>query len=70
MCHTIVIGKKEIETPAQFEEHFGFAGIPAEFHYTIHPDACLCQIDIEETFWLHDISFEYSPTHMEYHVTP
>lgn len=60
MCYKVVInrGEKEIETPRQFQEHFGF---PAEkdVHYnTVELDICLCQCDIEQTFKEQNIDFK------------
>lgn len=60
MCNIVVINKyeKEIETPRQFEEHFGF--LPDKhflFNY-IDIDSCLCQCNIEETFKAKEITFK------------
>ena len=60
MCDIVVInrGEKEIETPRQFEEHFGF--LPdKDIHYnSIEMDYCFCQYDIEETFKAKNIPFK------------
>lgn len=60
MCSIIIIkkGLKEIATPRQFKEHFGF--LPDKnIHYdSIEMDCCLCQCDIEKTFNEKNISFE------------
>jgi len=60
MCNIIVInkGEKEIETPLQFLEHFGF--IPElEFGYVkIEWDYCLCQCDLEKSLNQKNISFK------------
>ena len=68
MCHIIVInkGEKEIETPRQFLEHFGFEGIKESYYKDVDIDACLCQIDIEKTFKQHEI--KYKVDCMEYYV--
>ena len=60
MCGIIVIkqGKKEIETPAQFKEHFGFFPIIDDFYNKMMLDCCLCQCDIEKTFKQKGIDFE------------
>ncbi len=61
MCNVVVInrGEKEIETPRQFQAHFGF---PAEkdTHYTeVTLDLCLCQCCLEETFKQNNIPFKF-----------
>ena len=52
MCQKVIInrGEKEIESPRQFEQHFGF--LPdKEIHYdSIDMDCCLCSCDIDATF--------------------
>ncbi len=60
MCNIIVInrGEKEIETPRQFKEHFGFEPIRCEYFQTVEPDACLCQIDIATSLKNGDIPFK------------
>ena len=60
MCNIVVInkGEKEIGTPRQFLEHFGFTA-PLEIGYnTIVPDACLCQIDCETALTNNNIPFK------------
>jgi hypothetical protein len=49
MCGILVInkGEKEITTPRQFLQHFGFTAPIENGYNTIEPDACLCQVDIE-----------------------
>jgi hypothetical protein len=60
MCSTVVInrGEKEIETPRQFQDHFGF--LPdKDINYTaIDMDYCLCQCDIETTLTEKGIPFK------------
>ena len=60
MCNIVVInrGEKEIETPRQFEEHFGFSP-DKDIHYnTIEMDCCLCQCDIDKTFKENNIEYK------------
>jgi len=60
MCNIIVInrGQKEIETPRQFLEHFGFEA-PVDLNYgPVEMDACLCQLDIEKALISHNIEFK------------
>lgn len=68
MCTIIVInrGEKEIETPAQFQEHFGFLPVIDEHYKKFIMDACLCQCDIDETFRLHNI--QYKTDYVNYYV--
>jgi hypothetical protein len=51
MCDRIYVnrGEIEIETPRQFEAHFGFAPTISHFYSSIALDSCLCQIDIEKS---------------------
>lgn len=61
MCNKIIIngGDKEIETIAEFEQHFGF--LPCKEPNDTEDfemDCCLCQADIEGTFKMHKIPFE------------
>ena len=59
MCEIIVInrGEKQIETPRQFEQHFGF--LPKDIlHDSIDMDCCLCQCDIEQEFNENNIPFK------------
>lgn len=60
MCNIVVInrGEKEIETPRQFEEHFGFLPDKDINYNSIEIDYCLCQCDIEETFKAKNIPFK------------
>jgi hypothetical protein len=59
MCNIVVInrGEKELGTPRQFQEHFGF--LPnRDIHYTdIDMESCLCQCDIEASFKERDIPY-------------
>ncbi len=58
MCDIIVIdrGEKEISSPKQFFEHFGFM---PNMDLDSDIDMCLCQIDIEKEFNDHNIPFKY-----------
>lgn len=60
MCYKIVInkGEKEIETPQQFKDHFGFEAQKRGLFESIDMNACLCQIDVEKAFNEHNITFE------------
>lgn len=60
MCNIVVInkGEKEIETPRQFKEHFGFMPDIDSHYDSIEMDCCLCQCDIEQTFELNGIAFK------------
>lgn len=60
MCNRIVINKdeKEIETPAEFYEHFGFNAFKEEHHNTIIMDACLCQVDVDKSLKEHNVEFK------------
>lgn len=69
MCQTVVInrGEKELVTPREFLEHFGFMPILYEESYSeINMDSCLCQVDLDETFKKNDIPFKCDC--MEYFV--
>ena len=59
MCQIIVInkGEKEIATPQEFKEHFGFMPKKNWAHNELMMDACLCQCDIEGTLTENNISF-------------
>lgn len=59
MCQIIVINKgdKEIETPQQFIDHFGFMPKTDWAYNELIMDACLCQCDIEETLIEKNIPF-------------
>lgn len=52
MCRTIFInkGEKDIETPRDFLEHFGFAAPKSKHYNDVDLDSCLCQVDIEKAF--------------------
>lgn len=59
MCDIIVInkGEKEITSPREFKEHFGFdVGEDIEEEWM---DACLCNYFINEKFIEHKIPFEF-----------
>jgi hypothetical protein len=60
MCSIIVInkGEKEIVTPRQFLEHFGFMPELEIGHKKIDLDYCLCQIDIEKALIENYIPFK------------
>jgi hypothetical protein len=60
MCNIVVInrGEKEIGTPAQFLEHFGFLPEKCDPDDILEMDCCLCQCDLEETFLLRNIPFK------------
>ena len=60
MCNIVVInrGEKEIETPRQFLEHFGFEAPKEEYYRTVDMDCCLCQVDVEKAFTEHNIPFK------------
>lgn len=51
MCYIIVInkGEKEITTPRQFTQYFGYEPQYWEETEEIDIDSCLCQVDIEKT---------------------
>jgi hypothetical protein len=68
MCVTIVInrGEKEIESPRQFKEHFGFEPFIEDGYKTIELDACLCQVDVEKSLNAHNIPFKWDC--MDYYV--
>ena len=62
MCRKIIInrGEKEIETPRQFLEHFGFLPqkeIPALPFEESELDLCLCGFDIEGTFTSNQVAY-------------
>jgi hypothetical protein len=62
MCTIVIInrGEKEIETPREFKEHFGFFPNPNQGinHNTLELDYCLCQFDVEEAFKLKNIPYK------------
>lgn len=60
MCGIVVInrGEKEISTPRQFEQHFGFKA-PKEYYYNeIDIDCCLCQVDVYKALNDHNIPYK------------
>ena len=59
MCNRVVInkGEKEIETPRQFLEHFGFMPEKELGHNNIVMDYCLCQCDVEQALIDNHIPF-------------
>jgi hypothetical protein len=59
MCQIVVInkGEKEITTPQEFKDHFGFMPITNWAYNELMMDACLCQCEIEETLLEHKIPF-------------
>lgn len=59
MCNIVVInnGEKEITTPKEFLEHFGFEAILEPYCKEVFMDGCLCHVDLEKTFTEHGISF-------------
>lgn len=60
MCTVLVInkGEKEIETPSQFKEHFGFLPLIDEHYNDLVMDGCLCQCDLEKTLEQKGIKYE------------
>lgn len=60
MCNIVVInkGEKEIETPRQFKDHFGFDAPKDEWYEKVNPDQCLCQVDVEKALTEHGIPFK------------
>ena len=60
MCGILVInrGEKELSTPRQFAEHFGFYPVGFSPKSPEELDACLCQCKIEETLKDHNIEFK------------
>lgn len=68
MCTTIVInrGEKDITSPRQFKQHFGFQPIADEAYNFTEMDGCLCQIDIENSLNSQNIPFKYD--YSDYYV--
>jgi len=68
MCGIIVInrGEIEIETPRQFQNHFGFLPEKEEYFNNIELDCCLCQGDLDATFMVKNI--DYKTDCMDYYV--
>ena len=62
MCNIIVInkGEKEIGTPQQFLEHFGFEAEKEDDYDKVEMNSCLCQVDVEKTFNEKGIEFKRS----------
>ena len=60
MCGIVVInrGEKEIETPRQFKQHFGFEAPKEEYYNDVNVDCCLCQVDVEKALTEHNIPFK------------
>ena len=60
MCYIVVInkGEKEIETPRQFVEHFGFMPDNEIDYPNIQMDDCLCQCDVEKALKQNNIPFK------------
>ncbi|MBP1165065.1 hypothetical protein JOE44_001949 [Chryseobacterium sp. PvR013] len=68
MCNTIVVnnGEVEIETPQEFVDYFHKEPVKAEMHSTLVMDACLCQVDIEES--LSSLKLPYECDGMDYNL--
>jgi len=60
MCNIVVInkGEKEIGTPREFLEHFGFIPEKEFGHNKIELDYCLCQCDFEQALIDNNIPFK------------
>ena len=60
MCNIVVInkGEKEIGTPRQFLEHFGFMPDKDFYNSCIGMDECLCNCDIETELNKNKIPFK------------
>lgn len=60
MCNVVIInkGEKEIETPKQFFEHFGFEAPIEDGYNSIDIDSCLCQVDAEKALLDNNIPFK------------
>ena len=62
MCEIVVInlGEKEIGTPRQFLEHFGYMPeCDPDFEKETDMDFCLCNCDLATTFRVHNIPFKF-----------
>lgn len=59
MCNIIVInkGEKEIGTPREFLEYFGYEAEKEDYHDKIELDCCLCQVDLDATFIKHNVPY-------------
>ena len=60
MCGLVIInrGEKEIESPRQFKQHFGFEAPKQEYYNDVDMDCCLCQVDVEKSLVEHKILFK------------
>lgn len=60
MCYKVIInsGEKEIDTPRQFLEHFGFKAKMHEKYNVVGMDGCLCPVDVGKTLKQHKIPFK------------
>jgi len=60
MCGIIVInrGEKEIGTPKEFKDHFGFEAPKEEYYDTVDMNSCLCQVDVEKALTDNNIKFK------------
>jgi hypothetical protein len=76
MCNIILIngGEKQIQTPIEFLEHFGFMPEIFKEYANIDMNSCLCQVDIETSFIENNIFFKkecgvfYVITEVEYYL--
>lgn len=61
MCHILFInnGEKEIETPKQFREYFGFDALKEKHYNSVEDECCLCQVDLDETFISKNIDYKF-----------
>ena len=61
MCSDIRLKDIDIETVAQFEEHFGVDAndFKYDFYEDLIKDSCLCQIDLDKFFADKKDRFEY-----------
>lgn len=58
MCQVVYTQSgKEIETPREFKEFFGFEADMDKHYKTVDPDSCLCQCDLDLTFKNHNIPY-------------
>ena len=60
MCGIVIInrGEKEIGTPKEFKEHFGFEAPKEEDYNTVDMNSCLCQVDVEKGLTDNNIQFK------------
>lgn len=70
MCDIIIInrGEKDIDSPRQFKEHFGFDAPIAEGYKEVTPDSCLCQVDIHKALRSNNIPFYYDAGELRYYI--